>query len=157
MPVRAYVKTFEECELSLNVDAQLRAKDLCIEFSPQRLRMAVKGQRELEGIHVAESMWSLERDSGKASKTLTIVLSKVKARAKHEDKVQQNKGQPLQTPSLTYKDCLESEAEEAQSAVCCVSVCVDNLFNSMCLEVNLIRDPMSVRLIMFLISPLHEW
>ena len=37
-------QTFEECELSLNVDEQLRAKDLCIEFSPQWLRLAVKGK-----------------------------------------------------------------------------------------------------------------
>ena len=76
-----WTQTFEECELSLNVDAQLRAKDLCIEFSPQLLRVAVKGQGKLEArIHVAQSTWPPHQEFAKKSKMLTIVLSKVKAR-----------------------------------------------------------------------------
>ena len=56
------------------------------------------------------------------------------------------------------KDYLESEAEEQQKALCFVFVCVGILFNSQVpCSFDLIHDPMSVRLIMLSILPLHEW
>ena len=55
-------------------------------------------------------------------------------RAKHKDKVQQDKGQPLETLIVRFKDYLESEADEEQKTLCGVCVFVINLFNSDALQ-----------------------
>jgi len=81
-----WTQTLEEVELSLEIDGNLRGKHLTIDIKKQHLLVAVKGKEaeplidgELhEAVDVEESTWSMTKESGKETKTLTIVLTKRK-------------------------------------------------------------------------------
>ena len=81
-----WTQTLDEVEVMVDVDANLRGKQLRIDIRRGHLRVAVKGKESEplidgalhEAVDVEESTWTMTKEGGKETKTLTIILSKVK-------------------------------------------------------------------------------
>jgi len=81
-----WTQSLEEVELMVEIDANLRGKHLRIEIKRKHLKVAVKGKEsepiidgELhDAVDVEESTWTVTKESSKETKTLTIILQKVK-------------------------------------------------------------------------------
>jgi len=81
-----WTQSLEEVELMVEIDANLRGKHLRIEIKRKHLKVAVKGKEsepiidgELhDAVDVEESTWTLTKESTKDTKTVTIILQKVK-------------------------------------------------------------------------------
>lgn len=81
-----WTQSLEEVELMVDIDANLRGKHLRIDIKRTHLTVAVKGKESepiIDGdlhdaVDVEDSTWTMTKESGKDTKTLTIILQKVK-------------------------------------------------------------------------------
>ena len=81
-----WTQTLSEVELTLEIDANLRGKNLKIVIKKRHLLVAIKGKESepiIDGklsadVDTEESTWTLDKDYKKSTKTLTITLTKIK-------------------------------------------------------------------------------
>lgn len=81
-----WTQSLDEVELTMDVDAKLRGRNLSIAMTTSHLKVAVKGKESAplldgalhEAINVDESTWTLTSDGKANVKTLTITMTKVK-------------------------------------------------------------------------------
>ena len=81
-----WTQTLSEVEVSMDIDANLRGKHLKIVIKKNKLFVAIKGKESepiIDGklhddVNVDDSTWTLDQTYGKDTKTLTVILSKMK-------------------------------------------------------------------------------
>lgn len=77
-----WTQSLSELTVALEVDAGLRSRDLIVELLGERVSVRVKGKQAIvEGkfphkILPDDSTWTLEQESGKKTKTLTLFIRK---------------------------------------------------------------------------------
>lgn len=84
-----WTQTLSEVEVTLEIDANLRGKNLKIDIKKRHLFVAIKGKESepiINGklsadVDTEESTWTLDKDYKKSTKTLTITLTKLKGMA----------------------------------------------------------------------------
>lgn len=81
-----WTQTLSEVEISIDIDANLRGKNLKVIIKKKHLFVSIKGKESTpiingdlkESVNVEDSTWTLDKEHGKNTKTLTIVLTKLK-------------------------------------------------------------------------------
>ena len=83
-----WTQTLSEVEVKIEIDSKLRAKNLDVKIKRKSLYVGIKGNKQFgkeivngelnSTIDEGESTWTLDKEFGKQTKTLTIVLCKDK-------------------------------------------------------------------------------